>query len=184
MTNIHQFTLLLDGVKADTPNLEDSLFEAGCDDALINTKSGTVYLDFDREGETLEKAIISAINDVESASINALVVSIEPEHLVSVSDIAKRLSISKQAVSMFVHGERGDGDFPNPVLKIQSKSALWKWSSVAKWLFNQGKINDPKIIEDAQTIEDINFALNGRSKKTMSHYKEISNSLTKKHAIN
>ena len=62
MNNSYQFTLVLDGVDEKTSGLEDALFEAGCDDALINYKNGVVYLDFDREGEDLERIIISAIN--------------------------------------------------------------------------------------------------------------------------
>lgn len=44
MNNSYQFTLVLDGVDENTTNLDDILFEAGCDDALINYKTGTVYL--------------------------------------------------------------------------------------------------------------------------------------------
>ena len=65
----YQFSLILSGVDIDTPNLEDSLFEAGCDDALINSSSRTVYLDFDRESESLESAIISAIKVCQVASL-------------------------------------------------------------------------------------------------------------------
>ena len=71
--NLYQFTLVLDGVDEKTPDLEDALFEAGCDDALINYKNGTVYLDFDREGEELECTIISAIKDIESANVGATI---------------------------------------------------------------------------------------------------------------
>lgn len=78
MSNLYQFTLLLDGVDEKTPNVEDSLFEAGCDDALVNYKNGAVYLDFDREGDDLESTIISAIKDIESAKIGAMIVSVAP----------------------------------------------------------------------------------------------------------
>ena len=44
----YQFSLLLAGVDETTPNLENALFNAGCDDALINYKNGAVVLDFDR----------------------------------------------------------------------------------------------------------------------------------------
>lgn len=45
-------------------------------------------LDFDSEGENLEQTIISAIHDVESANLGATMISVAPEHLVSLSDIA------------------------------------------------------------------------------------------------
>ena len=66
-TKLFQFTLVLRNVHEDTPNLEDSLYESGCDDALIHFRNGAVYLDFDREATSLEKAVISAIKDVQSA---------------------------------------------------------------------------------------------------------------------
>lgn len=181
MTKTYQFTLLLDNVRTDNPRLEDSLFEAGCDDALISSKAGAVYLDFDREEKSLEQAIISAINDVESSSVDATVVSAEPEHLVNLSDIAERLSLSRQAVSLFVLGKRGNGDFPIPTLKINSKSTLWKWSSVAEWFYKQGKIDSHQIIDDARTIENINFVLNNRYKQQADHRAKITASLHKKH---
>lgn len=177
MANYYQFTLLLDGVNSDTPGLEDSLFESGCDDALIKNKSGLVYLDFDRESSSLEQAIVSAINDVETAGINARVTSIEPEHLVNLSDIGERLTLTRQAVSLYVLGKRGKGDFPHPVIKIHSKSALWKWSAVAQWFYEQGKINNPSIVNDARTIETINSVLNARMEHHFTDKQRIENSL-------
>jgi len=173
MNNIYQFTLVLDGVDEKTPSLEDALFEAGCDDALINYKNGVVYLDFDREGEELERTIISAIKDIESAGIGAVIVSVAPEHLVNLSDIANRVSITRQAVSLLMQGARGPGNFPKPILKISNKSPLWRWSTVAEWLYKQGKIRDHDVIDSANVVEDINAALELRNKKSFAHKRKI-----------
>lgn len=177
MSNIYQFTLILDGVDEKTPGLEDSLFESGCNDGLINYKNGAVYLDFDREAEDLERAIISAIKDVESAKIGAKIVSVAPEHLVSVSDIAGRVSMTKQAVSLFIHGSRGKGDFPKPILKISNKSPLWRWSAVAQWFYNQGKISNQDVVDSANIVENINAALELRNINSFEHKKKILNEL-------
>lgn len=171
--NNFQFTLILDGVNENTPNLEDSLFEAGCDDALINYKNGTVYLDFDRTDENLEQAIISAINAIESAELGATIISVAPEHLVTLADIAERMSMTRQAVSLLMLGERGPGDFPKPILKISNKSPLWRWSSIAEWFYQQGKITDHDVIDNANTVEDINSALELRNKKAFTHRQSI-----------
>jgi hypothetical protein len=61
-----QFTLVLKKVSKKIVNLEDSLFEAGCDDALIHFRNEAVYLDFDREASSLEEAIVSAIKNIQS----------------------------------------------------------------------------------------------------------------------
>lgn len=171
--NTYQFTLILDGVDEKTLDLEDALFEAGCDDALINYKNGTVYLDFDRCGASLEESIISAIQSVESAGIDAMISSVAPEHLVTLSDIADRVSMSRQAVSLFMMGSRGRGDFPKPIFKIANKSPLWRWSSVAEWFYKQGKITDYSVIEYANIIEDINSAIELRDKEVFMHRKKI-----------
>ncbi len=177
MSNLYQFTLILDGVDEKTPGLEDALFEAGCDDALINYKNGAVYLDFDREDEDLERAIISAIKNIESANIGATIVSVAPEHLVSLSDIAGRVSMTRQAVSLLIQGARGKGDFPKPILKISNKSPLWRWSAVAEWFYQHGKISDHDVIDSANIVEDINAALELRNKKSFEHKRKILNEL-------
>lgn len=151
----------------------------GCYDALINYKNNTVYLDFDREGKDFESAIISAIKDVESADIGATIISVAPEHLLSLSDIAERVSITRQAVSLLMQGMRGGGNFPKPILKIANKSPLWRWSSVAEWFYQQGKISDHAVIDDANVIEDINAALELRNKKSFAHKKAILHELKK-----
>lgn len=173
MSSFYQFTLVLDGVDEQAPNIEDALFEAGCDDAIVNYKNGSVYLDFDREGEELEQVIISAIKNVETANIGATIVSVAPEHLVNLSDIAARMSMTRQAISLLMLGERGAGGFPTPVLKISNKIPLWRWSSVAEWFYQQGRIIDRTIIDNANIVEDINMALELRNKQKLRHSKEI-----------
>lgn len=180
MTDSYQFTLILDGVDDTTPHLEDILYAAGCDDALINFKNGTVYLDFDRSENSLEQAIISAINAVESSKLGASISSVAPEHLVNLSDIAERMSMTRQAVSLLMLGERGTGDFPKPVLKITNKSPLWRWAAVAKWFCQQGKITDYRIIENAKLVENINAALELRNNKTFKQRRDILEQLKRK----
>ncbi len=154
------FTLTLDGVDERTNNLEDILYEAGCDDALIHFRSGTVYLDFDREADNFESAVLSAIHDIETSSLNAIVIGVAPDDLVGESDIAKRLDMKRQAISLWVKGIRSaKNPFPKPIKKIADKSPLWRWYSVAKWLYQQKKINDIAIVERAKFIENINAAL-------------------------
>lgn len=146
-------------------------------DALINYKNGTVYLDFDREAESLEQAILTAIKDIESSKVGAKIVSVAPEHWVSLSDIAKRVSMTRQAVSLFIQGERGLGDFPKPVLKIANKSPLWRWSNVAEWFCQQGKIADHTIVDFANVIENMNAVLELRivrdKKNHLEHQKKL-----------
>ncbi|MDP9476551.1 MAG: hypothetical protein M3R38_12860 [Actinomycetota bacterium] len=59
----YSFTLVIEG---DVEPHLDELFEAGCEDATFGSVDGVHYADFDREAETLSRAVSSAIADVES----------------------------------------------------------------------------------------------------------------------
>ncbi len=163
--NTYCFRLVLRGVNENTPDLEDILYDYHCDDALINFRNGTVYLDFDREAETLEDAIISAIKDVESSSLNATVVHVGPDEWVSETDIANRLERKRQLVSLWVKGERRvKVPFPSPTMKLSAKSPLWRWSEVTLWLYETGLIDNHDLVYEAKFIENINSALEERNK--------------------
>jgi hypothetical protein len=162
-TTYFNFTLVLRGVNEKTEGLEDALFEAGCDDALINFRNGTVYLDFDRESGNLEEAVISAIKQVESLPFGIIVASVSPDDYVSESEVAKRLHVNRQAVSLWFKGERHATDpFPPPIMKLNEKSPLWRWSDIVEWLYQKRKITDHEILEQAKFIGSLNIALMGR----------------------
>jgi hypothetical protein len=162
---IYQFTLVLKNVHENTDNLEDSLFEAGCDDALINFKNRAVYLEFDREAASLEEAVLSAIMDVHSSLSDAEVVSVGPENLVTEAEIAKRLNKSRQTVSLWIKGERRHS-FPHPVMRLAEKSPLWNWSEVVNWLCENKIVHDKELADNALFLANINAALEERDKKT------------------
>ena len=61
----------------------DALYEAGCDDALIGMRDGTVYAEFCREGASFQEAMLSAARDVERAGVGAKVEQVEPDELVT-----------------------------------------------------------------------------------------------------
>lgn len=173
----YQFMLVLKNVDERTPNLEDSLYEAGCDDALINFRNGTVYLDFDRKADSLEEAVLSAIRDVENSSIKAIVTNVAPEAMVTESEIAKRLLINRQTVSLWIKGERRQS-FPKPIMKLAEKSPFWKWREVVKWLFDNkvmGTITEEEV-KNALFLETVNIVLEERD----TVIKEARNGLMKK----
>lgn len=163
----YQFTLVLKNVDENTTGLEDSLFGASCDDALINFKNGTVYLDFEREGHSFAEVIFDAIQNVESASIGAKVVNVGPENLVNESEVAKRLHVKRQAVSLWIKGQRRKSNpFPKPFMNLSKKSPLWKWHEIVEWLYQNQLINKKEIVEDAELIENVNAVLESRNVKT------------------
>lgn len=163
----YQFTLVLKNVNEATPMLEDSLFEAGCDDALINFRNNTVFLDFDRDGASIENVIIDTIKQVESASVQPIVVNVAPEDLVTMSEAAKRLNRTRQALHLWINEARRKSKllpFPQPFMKLTDKSPLWKWKEITEWLYVHNLIKEKQIVENAIFIENINAALDERDK--------------------
>jgi hypothetical protein len=59
------FTLQVTGI--DPKKYETVLHRAGCDDALIAVVNGDMFLDFDREAPSYEKAVAAAVLTVEKA---------------------------------------------------------------------------------------------------------------------
>lgn len=160
----YQFTLVLKNVNENTNELEDSLYEAGCDDALINYKNGAVYLEFYREASSLEEAVISAIKDVQSSSIDAEVASCAPENFVTEAEIAKRLKKSRQTVSLWIKGARREF-FPQPVMRLAEKSPLWRWDEVCVWVYENKIIQNQNLVDDALFFANINAALEERDSR-------------------
>jgi predicted DNA-binding transcriptional regulator AlpA len=159
--NTYEFSMILGGVNAATAHLEDSLFEAGCNDGMICTYNSTVYIEFSREADSYKKAIVSAVKDIESSSIKAKVISVDAGGLVGLSDVAALTKISKQLIALLKDGKRGPGTFPSPIQRIKGKQPLWRWSEVANWLHEQGKIGI--ILKDNAFVTDaMNRALDER----------------------
>ncbi len=74
-----EFTLILGGVSEMTDELADALYGHGCDDALLGSQNGEIFLDFSRESETLIEAIMTAVLAVEQAGVSGLkVIEVRP----------------------------------------------------------------------------------------------------------
>ena len=85
-----QFTLIVDGPDLQDVALIDLLFDAGCDDATIGRIDGVQFVDFDREADAIDDAILSAVDDLEKVQ-GVHVVRIADAGLASLADIAARL---------------------------------------------------------------------------------------------
>jgi hypothetical protein len=83
----------------DEDAIIDALFEAGCDDAVVGLgASGIIGLGFTRAGEDAEAVISDAVTQVLSAlPKGAQLREVKPD-LVSLADVAARLSVSRQAL--------------------------------------------------------------------------------------
>ena len=166
------FTLLLDGIDKITPDVEDALFTAGCDDATISLRFGRMYLTFSRSAVSLKDAIISAIRDVRKSRIDATVLRVDECDLVTQSEIARRIDRSRQLVNQYISGARGPGGFPAPACNITDGAPLWYWCVVAFWLWENNIIKEEDLRE-AQDLTVINSVLE------LEHQRQLSPDLTK-----
>ena len=141
-----QFTLIVDGPDLQDQPLIDQLFEAGCDDATIGCRDGVQYVDFDREAEALDDAILSAVEDLETLE-GVEVIRIADAGLASLADIAARVGRTRESVRLLVNGTRGPGNFPKPVTDPRSRYRLWRWSEVASW-FKEHRGEFPAVADD------------------------------------
>lgn len=156
-----EFTIVASGLDHQADNFEDRFFEAGCDDATIAFARGAIILQFAREAETLGQAVESAIHMVRSTG--AEVERVEPDYLVSLSEIADRANLSKAAISLYAKGERGKG-FPHPIARVTTESPLWDWTEIAGWLYENERI-DKIAFQEAIVMREFNDNLEEEHKR-------------------
>lgn len=75
----YEFNLILAATTDLSDDLADALFAAGCDDATPVKINGLVQIMFDREAESLETAIRSAIGQVQQTGEKVTRVEIAAE---------------------------------------------------------------------------------------------------------
>jgi hypothetical protein len=128
------FRLTLAGIALTDEEL-DALFEAGCDDATFSLeRDGTVLGFFDRDADTQEDAVLSAIDNVESADIGARVLRVtQDDDWITASEIAERVRRTRQSIGLLIRGDRGPGGFPAAVARHASRNPLWSWAEVEAW---------------------------------------------------
>jgi hypothetical protein len=161
-SNIHSFTLFIDGLDVSSDAHIDALHKAGCDDATFGARDGAAYAIFDREADDFSGALRSAIRDVIAALPQARIVRIEPDDLVSMATIAKRCRRTRESVRLLANEERGPGGFPPPVAYVDDRTRLWHWPDVARWLNEHGKARLEIDSEAADLVAAMNAAFDLR----------------------
>ncbi len=129
----YNFTLIIEASDLLTENNLDALYSAGCDDATFGVRNGLYFGDFDRIAASFPIAVTSAIEQIESAVPAVHVRRVEPDDLVTASDIAGRTSRTRESIRLLAAGDRGPGGFPPPAFCLENGSRLWRWLDVATW---------------------------------------------------
>jgi hypothetical protein len=152
---MHEFSVIASGLDPAAEDFEQRFYDAGCDDATIAFQKGHIVVDFAREAPALEDAIASAIIAVSKAG--AKVDRVEPDPLVSLSDMASRAGMTRAAMTNYFKGTRAK-DFPAPVAKVTSESPLWDWATVARWMYRNKKL-DREAAVAAELVKQANEAI-------------------------
>jgi hypothetical protein len=158
-TTTFEFSLILGGADEVSTEIENALHAAGCDDALLGSRDGVLFLDFDRVSTSLMEAVLSAVENVRDADVGLWVERVEPDDLVTASEIARRVDRSRESIRQLVHGERGPGGFPAPVANLTKTSPIWRWSDVAVWFDEKLSAVLPALVADAADLAALNAAL-------------------------
>ena len=155
----YDFTIIASGLDPQAEDFAERFYKAGCDDSTISFQKGLIILEFDREAKSFAHALISAFAAVNTAG--AKVERFEPDHLVSLSDIAARSGMSRAAISLYCKGERKDG-FPLPVARVTSESPLWDWVDVARWMHKYAMLSQEAVLA-ARLVREANVMTQTKS---------------------
>ena len=122
----------------------DSLYESGCDDALIGVGTkGYISLEFTSESNNSQDAITDAYKKVLKAIPHALLERAAPD-LLNVTQLAYEFKFTKQNMRKYARNEMAtiDADFPSPV--VSGKTSYWHVSQIALWLSKHTNIEIEK----------------------------------------
>jgi hypothetical protein len=115
---------------ADASDLVERLGDAGCDDAVVGIgQPGRIALNFTREANSAQDAIISALEDVKRAISDVELIEVSPD-LAGLTDIAELVGVTRQNMRKLVMNHAKT--FPAPI--HEGSAALWHLAPVLEWL--------------------------------------------------
>jgi hypothetical protein len=150
---------LMVGPVPDLDVAAERLYEAfgdkGADGMLAGDERGG-SITFSREAPSAMDAILSALDDAETAGLTVTGVV---EDLVTVADIAEKTGKTAQAVGHWTTGARGEG-FPEPVIHRGERIRLYSWAAVSAWLAATGRGEaEPGVAETAVAAAEVDAYL-------------------------
>jgi predicted DNA-binding transcriptional regulator AlpA len=139
--------------EADHDAIMMRLGAAGCDDALVGLGlAGHVGLEFIREAETAEEAILSALDDIKKALPDAQLVEAAPD-FVGLTDVADLVGVSRQNMRKLVLNNADA--FPSPV--HGGSSSVWHLAHVLMFMQQRHYNLAKTLIDVARTTMQVNI---------------------------
>ncbi len=120
------------------------------------------------DGQTRLMAFIQAVEAVDAvlrvqANLRCLVPGARVvgvvEDYVSISDIAQRIGVNREAVRHWVNGTRGSGDFPRARSVVGGNVKIWDWAAVNAWLQDNFCLGDKAHVLTRREIAAVELAL-------------------------
>lgn len=135
--------------------LVERLGAAGCDDALVGLgQPGRIALEFTRESDNAEIALITALSDVKAAIPTAKLIEVAPD-FVGLTDVADVIGVTRQNMRKLMVSH--PTTFPAPV--HEGSASVWHLAEVMSWLQAKGTYNlEQKVLDVATTAMQINLA--------------------------
>jgi predicted DNA-binding transcriptional regulator AlpA len=152
----YEFTLKfkLPTSETDTDAVMERLGEQGCTDALVGLgQSGYVGLDFVREAQSAEAALLSAIDDVKRAVPGAVLVEAGPD-FVGLTDVADVVGLSRQSMRKLMLSS--NSLFPSPI--HSGSASVWHLAHVLEFMRERNYKFSSTVFDVARTTMQINIA--------------------------
>jgi len=119
---------------SDHDDIVERLGAAGCDDALVGVgQPGRIALEFTREAENAEAALVSALADVKHAIPSARLIEAAPD-FVGLTAAADVVGVSRQNMRKLMVNY--PTSFPAPV--HEGSTAVWHLAELLAWLQAKG----------------------------------------------
>lgn len=140
---------------ANHEELVERLGAAGCDDALVGVgQPGRIALEFVREAQSAEAALMSALADVRRAIPTAKLIEAAPD-FVGLTDVADAVGVTRQNMRKLMVSHAMS--FPTPV--HEGSASVWHLAEVMGWLRSRGNYKiEASVFEVAVTAMHVNLA--------------------------
>ena len=139
-------------------DLDDEAQLAGLDclsyPALAGRTGGVTTIDGEVAADSPISALTQFMSDLRQAGVSVKRFDLD---MVSVSEIALRLDVSRETVRLWTQGKRRSG-FPE-AFTVAGETTLWRWSDVHPWVMTQGIQVDDLLPIPGDIVDPYNGAL-------------------------
>lgn len=110
-------------------------------DGVLVERMGRIAVSVYEESDSGIDAAMALIEQLEAIGFS--IKRVDPD-LVDAAEVATRLGVTRQAVSLWAKGSRGDS-FPHPV-GFPSGKRIWAWGQITEWAHESGKAFDEPTV--------------------------------------